>query len=77
MNPEEQKVLEQLRREIDIFAAVDVRPETVLQSLPHWDSLAILLVIQHAEVSYGLTLSGTQIRKCHTLQDLLQLLLSR
>ncbi|NBY35989.1 MAG: acyl carrier protein, partial [Verrucomicrobia bacterium] len=46
--------------------------ETRLETLPHWDSLAILLVITHFEQAHGIVLSGNQIRACKTGRDLLQ-----
>jgi len=77
MTPEEEKAFLLLRSDIDVLAFVGLKPETVLQSLPQWDSLTMLLVMEHAATYYGRTLSGVQLRNCRTVRDLIQLLLSR
>ena len=53
---------------------MDVTPETELQSLPEWDSLASLGVIVMFDTEYGKTISGDDIKKCVTLADLHKLL---
>lgn len=64
--------LQALRRDVDLFAGANL--DTPLASLPHWGSLAVLLVIQHCETQHGLALTGTQIRGCSTVSDLLALI---
>jgi len=61
-----------LRAEVDALAAAT--PEQPLDSLPRWDSLAVLLVITHAEQSLGRSVTGAQVRACRTGRDLLLLL---
>ena len=70
MSPEQQ--LAALRADVDVLAAAT--PETVLGSLPNWDSLAILLVISHFEHRHQQTITGAQVRACRTVADLLALL---
>ena len=72
MNPAETLRWSALRAEVDALA--DATPDQPLASLPRWDSLAVLLVITHAEQSHGRTLTGAQIRACRTGRDLLTLL---
>ena len=67
----EQK-LAALRADVDALAAAT--PETVLGSLPNWDSLAILLVVSHFELGHQQTITGAQVRACRTVADLLALL---
>jgi hypothetical protein len=60
----------------DVDALVAATPEQPLASLPRWDSLAVLLVLTHAEQQHGRTLTGAQVRACRTGRDLLTLLSS-
>lgn len=61
-----------LQTEVDFFAGAV--PATPLASLPGWGSLAILLVILHCETTYGLAVTGAQVRACVTVGDLLKLI---
>jgi len=63
--------LQALQADVDVF---DGATEcTVLASLPHWGSLAVLLVILHCETRYGSVVTGPQVRGCKTVGDLLKL----
>jgi acyl carrier protein len=61
-----------LQADVDGLNGPGITPEIRLETLPQWDSLAILLVITHFEQAHGLVLSGNQIRACKTGRDLLQ-----
>lgn len=63
-----------LQADVDSLMGPGITPETRLETLPQWDSLAILLVIAHFEQAHGLVLSGKQIRACKTGRELLQLI---
>lgn len=63
--------LHTLRKDVD--ALVDADEGTVLAALPHWDSLAILLVLSHYEHAHKQAVTGAQIRACRTVADLLNL----
>jgi acyl carrier protein len=67
-------MLNALRADIDILAQAD--ESTVLGTLAGWDSLAILLVVSHSEHIHELEISGTQVRACRTVGDLLDLIQS-
>ena len=66
------EILSALRTDVDILAQAD--EATVLAALPSWDSLAILLVVSHCEHVHDLEVRGPQIRACHTMADLLDLI---
>ncbi len=68
------EILNALRADIDLLAQAE--ETSVLPALPGWDSLAILLVVSHCEHVHGLEISGTQVRACRTLGDLLDLIQS-
>ena len=63
-----------LQADVDSLTGPSITLETRLETLPQWDSLAILLVITHFEQAHGIVLSGKQIRACKTGRELLQLI---
>lgn len=69
---DESKALTALQSDVDVLAGAT--PDTVLTSLPQWDSLAVLLVLSHLEQTYKVELSGPQVRACRTVRDLLGLI---
>jgi acyl carrier protein len=68
------EMLNALRADIDILAQAE--EATVLAAIPGWDSLAILLVVSHCEHVHDLEVRGPQVRACHTVGDLLDLIQS-
>jgi acyl carrier protein len=65
-------MLNTLRADIDILAQAE--EASVLDALPGWDSLAILLVVSHCEHIHNLEVRGPQVRACRTVGDLLDLI---
>ena len=68
------EMLNTLRADIDILAQAE--EASVLAAIPGWDSLAILLVVSHCEHVHDLEVRGPQVRACHTVGDLLDLIQS-
>jgi len=64
--------LEKFLAAVDFQEAVEVSGSTELASLAEWDSLAALGVIVMADVDYGRSISGKDLKACVTLQDLYQ-----
>ncbi|MCB5190858.1 acyl carrier protein [Methylobacillus arboreus] len=59
---------------VDFQEQVAITPETKLEDLPEWDSLAALGVIVMFDMEYGKTITGEHLKKAATVQDLYQLL---
>lgn len=59
---------------VDFQEVVEVTPETKLQSLPEWDSLAALGVIVMFDVEFGKAITGDDLKTCTTVADLHKLL---
>jgi acyl carrier protein len=59
---------------VDFQEAIEVAPDTELNSLPEWDSLAALGVIVMFDVDYGKTIVGDDLKECTTVADLYKLL---
>ena len=72
--PTIEQFIEQFLIAVDFQEPVDVSPETELQALPEWDSLASLGVIVMFDTEYGKAISGDNIKKCVTVADLHKLL---
>ena len=47
--------------------------DSVLAELEEWDSLAILVTIVMIEDEYGVDLTGEQLEKCQTVEDVWKL----
>ncbi len=50
---------------------------TLLADLPEWDSLAALGVIIMFDTEYGLTVTGNDLKKCTSVQDVFALIESK
>jgi len=59
---------------VDFQEVVEVTPDTKLQSLPEWDSLAALGVIVMFDVEFGKAITGDDLKTCTTVADLHKLL---
>jgi len=55
---------------VDFQEPVNLTPETQLQDLPEWDSLAALGVIVMFDMEYGKSITGDQLQKISTIGDL-------
>ncbi|OWY34832.1 acyl carrier protein [Herbaspirillum aquaticum] len=72
--PTIEQFIQQLQLAVDFQESVELTADTVLQSLPEWDSLAALGVIVMFDSEYGKNISGTDIKKAATIRDLYALL---
>lgn len=48
-------------------------PDTVYQELEEWSSLTALTVIAFVRTNYGKKITAMNIRSCHTIQELYEL----
>jgi acyl carrier protein len=69
MPRDDAKNLAALCADVDALAGANL--ETVLATLPNWDSLAVLLTISHFEHTHAVGITATQLRSCRTVRDLL------
>ncbi|MEA9565779.1 acyl carrier protein [Xanthomonas sp. WHRI 8932A] len=58
----------------DFQEPVEVTMDTALADLPEWDSLSALGVIVMFDVDYGKVITGDDLKKCATVNDLHKLL---
>ena len=52
----------------------DIQADTVYQELDEWSSLTAMSLIAMAKVKYGKTITGREVRKCNTVEELYQLI---
>lgn len=71
----------ELNEFIKIFAeqfddtdASEISASTEFQELEEWSSLTGMSVIAMAKTVYGKTITGKEIRKCETVEDLFNLI---
>lgn len=62
---------------VDFQDAVAVAPDTRLDSLPEWDSLAALGVIVMCDMEYGVTIVGNDLKNSATVGDIYALVVAR
>ena len=65
-----QAFIENFLLAVDFQEPVKLTPETQLQDLPEWDSLAALGVIVMFDMEYGKSITGDQLEKISTIGDL-------
>jgi acyl carrier protein len=66
--------VEKFLEAVDFQDSVDVTGDTLLASLPEWDSLAALGVIVMCDMEYGKTITGNDLKTCVTVGDIHALL---
>ena len=68
MTPEE--FASELEASLDAVEPGTLRPETRLDSIEGWDSLAVLTAIALVDEAFGASVTGEEVRGCETVGDL-------
>ena len=66
--------IENFQVAVDFQEAVDIQEDTLLANLPEWDSLAALGVIVMFDMEYDKTITGDDLGKCKSVNDIFVLL---
>jgi acyl carrier protein len=69
--------LNQFQVAVDFQEQVQITPETVLESLPEWDSLAALGVIVMCDTEYDVAITGNDLKECATVGDIFAKVLAK
>lgn len=72
-----QVFIEKLAEIFDDTDADTLTPETIFRDLDEWSSLSVLGVIALADEEFGVEISGVEIRKTNTIQELFDLINSK
>lgn len=69
--------IEKFAEAIEAEAPETLTPETIFRDLDEWSSLAGLSVMALADEEYGKEISGNDIRKANTIQQLFEVITSK
>lgn len=72
---EQSTFITQLRQNVDNLDSV--YPDSNLQSVPQWDSLAILSCIAFVDSECNIRISGSELGECETLKGVYDLVRSK
>lgn len=65
--------IENLAAQFDDTDASEFQADTVYQELDEWSSLTAMSIIAMVKTQYGKSITGREIRKCSTVEDLFNL----
>jgi acyl carrier protein len=54
-----------------------LKPATKLSDIPDWSSMHALIVIALADMEYGVTIRGEELRKAQSIEDLYNLIVQK
>ena len=57
--------------------ASEIQEDTEYQELEEWSSLTALSLMALAKTTYGKTISGREVRRCKTVEELYKLITSK
>ena len=66
-----------LEGELDGITPGSLQPNTNYREIPEWSSMHALILIALAETEYSVALTGEDLRKCNTVQDIYDVIKSR
>lgn len=69
--------IKKIEAEIEELTPGSLQPETNYRDIPEWSSMHALIIIALSETDYDVTLTGEDLRKCLTVQNLYDLIKSR
>lgn len=52
----------------------EIQAETTFRDLDEWSSLVGMSVIALAKTTYGKSITGTELKSCHTVEDVFNLI---
>ena len=55
----------------------EIKAETAFRDLDEWSSLIGMSVIAMAKVTYNTTVTGEELKKCATVEDVFKLIVSK
>ncbi len=66
-----------LENELEGITPGSLQPGTNYREIPEWSSMHALILIALAETEYSVALTGEDLRKCNTVQDIYDVIKSR
>lgn len=68
------KFIEKFAEAVEVQAPANLTPETNFRDIDEWSSLAALSVIALADEEFDVELSGNEMRKANTIQELFDII---
>lgn len=68
--------IENLAEQFDDTDISEIQADTEFQALDEWSSLTAMSIIAMLKTQYGKTITGREIRKCSTVEELFDLVKS-
>ena len=65
--------IDNLAEQFDDTDASEIQADTVFQELDEWSSLTAMSIIAMVKTQYGKTITGRDVRRCNTVEDLFNL----
>lgn len=62
--------IDNLAEQFDDTDASEIQADTVFQELEEWSSLTAMSIIAMVKTQYGKTITGRDVRRCSTVEDL-------
>lgn len=69
--------IQKLERELDMVEPGTLTPEVNYRTIPNWSSMYALIIVALCETEYDVAVTGEDLRKCNTVNDLYSLVASR
>jgi acyl carrier protein len=69
--------IQKLERELDVTDPGTLKPELNYRNIPNWSSMYALIIVALCETEYDVAVTGEDLRKCNTVQDLYNVVVSR
>lgn len=66
-----------VEEEVEEWEPGTLKPETNYRNLEDWSSMHALIIIALVDTEYDITLTGDDLRKCDTVQDLYDCVVSK
>ena len=59
-----------IENEVEELKPGTLKSETVFRSIPEWSSMHALIIIALVDMEYDVTITGEDLRKCSTINDI-------
>jgi len=70
-------LIEKLEEEFDEIPKGSIKPDSEFETIENWGSMHALIIIALADTEYDVTISGADLKKLKTTQDLFDLIQER
>ncbi|MDQ3047164.1 MAG: acyl carrier protein [Bacteroidota bacterium] len=69
--------IKKIENEVDELKPGTLQPDTAFRSIPEWSSMHALIIIALVDMEYDVTITGDDLRKCTTINDLFNFVKSK